>query len=127
MSLGLLSTTTSFAMRALLPLLAMLAIIAPVHAQSNWVPLDYGLESGFANAYEWPTAGSTFAFIDSLRGFYYPENELTPGVRTFYVTTDAGRTWTISPTFIPVPQRMLSSTFGISSSGWITRNGGTSW
>ncbi|MBC8144346.1 MAG: hypothetical protein H7X80_02105 [bacterium] len=129
MSLGLLSTTNAFAfaVRALCTLLATFAFAIPAHAQGNWTPLDFGLESGFSNTYEWPTAGSAFAFLDSLRGFYYPENELAPGIRKYYVTTDGGRTWKTTPDFIPVSQRMINTTFGISPTGWLTRNGGTSW
>ena len=94
---------------------------------SAWQLLDFGLDSGFRNAFEWPTAGSTLYFIDSLRGYYYPENEMTPSVRTFYATTDGGRTWSTLPAFVPVPQRMIDASFGISSSGWLTRDAGAAW
>lgn len=129
MSLGLLSLTSSSAsrVRTSLILFALAVLSTPAHGQGDWRLLDFGLETGFASAYEWPTAGSTFAFIDSLRGYYFPESELTPGSRTYYVTTDAGRTWSTTPNFVPTPQRMVDATFGISSSGWLTSNGGTSW
>lgn len=108
--------------------LALLAGGLETRAQgSAWQMLDFGLESGFRNAYEWPTAGSTLHFIDSLRGFYYPENEVSPATKTYYGTIDGGRTWSTLPAFVPVPQRMLDATFGISPTGWITRNAGAAW
>ena len=129
MSLRLLTPAPLFRrlVRTLSTALILLFVSNAALAQSSWRLLDLGLESGFKDAYEWPTAGSTLHFLDSLRGYYYPENELAPGVRSYYATTDGGVTWSTMPAYVPVPQRMLDATFGISSIGWLTRNGGTSW
>jgi hypothetical protein len=130
MSFRLLSPTrafTSIARVAAATILTLALATIAAHAQTEWKLLDLDMESGFADSYEWPTAGSILHFLDDQRGFYYPENELSPGVRSYYGTTDGGLTWSRLPGFVPVPQRMLDATFGISSSGWLTRNAGSTW